>query len=163
MKEWHPSQRGYFAGEFHEQMGQDESVYLLVGDLGYRVFDKHFENYPERCINVGAAEQAMVGIAVGLALEGKKPFVYTISSFYLRAAETIHLYLNHEQIPVRMVGSGRDDDYKHDGISHDAGVAQNFLKGLDIEQYYPEAKEDVPDMVKKLVENGKPAFISLKR
>ncbi len=161
--EYHPSQRGYFAGELYNQMEKDEDIILLVGDLGYKVFDRHFEKFPERCINVGAAEQAMVGIAVGLALEGKKPFTYTISSFYLRAAETIHLYLNHEQIPVRLIGSGRNDDYEHDGISHDARALQIFLRQTSLIQYYPINERDVPNIVRNMVRISEPSFISLKR
>lgn len=159
----HESQRGYFADELYEQMKNKEDIFLVVGDLGYKMFDKHFEEFPDRCINVGASEQAGVGICVGLALKGKRPFFYTITSFMLRAAETISLYLDHEQIPVQLVGSGRDQDYEHDGYSHDAGPAQRFLASMDINQLYPETKEQVPEMVIRMIDATKPGFISLKR
>lgn len=162
-KEWHESQRGYFAGALREEMKNDDKIYVLTGDLGFGQFDKIQEEFPDRFINVGAAEQALMGIAVGLALEGKKPFVYTITSFFLRAAETINLYLSHEQIPVRLVGGGRDDDYHHDGFSHNGTQAQKFLHDMDLTEYYPKEKEDVPEMVKSMVTSDTPSFISLKR
>jgi len=165
IKNWkvHDSQRGQFSFELYKQMAEDSSIHLLVGDLGYKIFDAHFEDFPNRCINTGAAEQAMMGIAVGLALEGKKPFVYTITSFFLRCAETISLYLDHENIAVRLVGSGRDDDYKHDGVSHYCYKAQDFIKASHLMEYYPENKEQIPDLVKRMVEKEEASFISLKR
>jgi transketolase C-terminal domain/subunit len=162
MQNWHNSQRGYFAGALFDEMARDDSIWLLTGDLGYSMLDKIRDTYPDRFINCGASEQAMVGIAVGLALEGKKPFCYTITSFYLRAAETIALYLEHEQIPVRLIGSGRGDDYKDDGYSHWGGSAEYFLHHT-IEDAYPQTKEDVPNLVQYLVMNNKPAFLSLRR
>lgn len=163
MNDWHQSQRGYFAGALYDAMKEDKSIFLLVGDLGYKVFDKHFEDFPDRCINCGASEAAMVGIAVGLALKGKKPFVYTISSFFLRAAETISNYISKEQIAVRLVGSGRDQDYKHDGPSHDATAAQDFLSKMEIVEYYPQRLETIPDIVETMVKQDVPSFVSLRR
>jgi len=144
-------------------MAEDESIWLICMDLGYGVFSAHFEDFPKRCINTGAAEAAGLGIAVGLALERKKPFCYTITSFFLRAAETISLYLAHENIAVRLVGSGRDNDYAHDGYSHDAVEAQDFIRRLGLMEFYPENKEQIPNMVKKMLELDNPSFISLRR
>lgn len=163
MKNWHQSYRGYFAGALFNAMVDDEAVWCLTGDLGYKMFDKIKEDFPKRFINCGASEQAMLGIAVGLALEGKKPFVYTITSFFLRCAETISLYLDHENVPVRLVGAGRGSDYKDDGISHDATEAQKFINLAGLMEFYPNEKEAVPDMVKKMVEIDSPSFISLRR
>lgn len=159
----HDSQRGYFAYELYKRMKKNKNIWLVVGDLGYKVFDTIKEEMPDRFINVGAAEQAMIGVAVGLAQEGKIVFCYTITSFFLRAAETINLYLHHEQLPVKLVGSGRDQDYEHDGYSHDATMAQKYLKGLKIQQFYPKKKEDVTGMVAKMIGNKLPSFISLRR
>lgn len=163
MKDWHQSQRGFFAGALYEEMKKDDSIYLLTGDLGYKMFDRIKKDFPKRFINCGASEQAMLGLAVGLALEGKKPFVYTITSFFLRAAETISLYLDHENIPVRLVGAGRDDDYKDDGFSHYAMEAQKFINLAGLMEFFPKDKESVPDMVNKMVKLDNPSFISLRR
>jgi len=163
MDKWHQSQRGYFAGALYEIMKRNKKIYLLVGDLGYKFFDKIFEKFPDRCINCGASEQAMVGIAVGLAQEGKIPFVYTITSFFLRAAETISLYLSAEQATVKLVGSGRDCEYKVDGRSHYAYRIESFIGLLDIKGYWPHTKEDVPIAIGKMLESNCPNFLSLSR
>lgn len=160
---FHQSQRGYFAGALLEEMKNNEKIYLLTGDLGYGALDKIRDTFPARFINCGASEQAMLGVAVGLAQERKIPFVYTISSFFMRAAETVILYLHNEFCPVRLIGSGRDDDYLHDGPSHFAYQTQDFIKRLGIVDHYPLLKEDVPDIVKNMVESNVPSYLSLKR
>lgn len=164
-KEIHPSQRGYFAEALYKHMQENPSIYLLVGDLGYKVFDKHFMAFPERCINCGASEAGMMGVAVGLALENKVPFVYSITTFLLRRPyETLKLYLDEEKIPVKLVGSGRDRDYAHDGPSHDATSAKDLLATLsNVVAFWPESKEEVTDIVEEMITNNKPSFISLKR
>jgi len=163
MEGWHQSQRGYFAGALFSEMLKDSSIYLLTGDLGYGMFDKIQNMFPGRFINCGAAEQAMLDIAVGLAQEGKKPFVYTITSFFLRAAETISLYLAHENIAVRLVGSGVGDNYRHDGYSHDGTKAQEFIHSCQLMEHYPTSKEQIPTMVKYMVEHDEASFIGLIR
>ena len=53
----------------------DKNIMLLTADLGFSVFEEFEERFPNQYINVGIAEQAMVGIAAGLAMEGKKVFI----------------------------------------------------------------------------------------
>ncbi len=159
----HDSIRGEFAYQLHQQMEKDSNIWLVMGDLGYAMLDFCRRDFPDRCINVGAAEQAMLGVSVGLSEAGKRVFTYTITSFYLRAAETIGLYLHNEGIPVQLVGSGRDRDYAHDGPSHHGMLSQAFLGSLNLEQYYPDSKEEISEMVEKMVVSPRPGFISLKR
>lgn len=165
MKNWHESQRGYFAGALFDEMEKNTNIWFLTGDLGWHVFDNLFASFPERTINCGASEQAMLDIAVGLSLEGKIPFVYTITPFLLRGYETIRTYINHENTTVHMIGAGRDDDYgKHDGFSHDATDIADLLNPFtNIKQYYPDTKEDVPAVVAQVLSSSSPSFISLRR
>ena len=62
-------------------MRKDESVYFLTGDLGYSVLEEIEKEFSKRFINVGIAEQNLIGIASGLALSGKKVYVYSIIPF----------------------------------------------------------------------------------
>lgn len=161
----HDSQRGWFAYELYQHMKRDKNIWLICVDLGYKVFDQHFADFPDRCINPGAAEQFAMDMAVGLALSGQKPFVYSITPFLLyRPFETIRTYINHEWIPVRLVGSGRDDDYKHDGFSHYAGDDKVILETMkNIDTYWPKTKELIPDLVARMVVYDYPQYINLKR
>ena len=161
----HPSQRGWFAHYLLLNMEKREDIYLLVGDLGYGVFDKHFQQFPNRCINCGASEQAMTDIAVGFAYEGKTPVVYSITPFLLyRPFETLRTYVNYEKLNVKLVGSGRNRDYKHDGISHWADDAAIVMESLpNIICLWPKEKEEIPKIVEKMFKSKKPYFLSLRR
>jgi transketolase len=164
-KDWHSSQRGWFGGSLYLEMEKDRNIWLLVGDLGYKVFDKHFKDFPERVINVGASEQSMLDIAVGLALEGKTAIAYSITPFLIyRAFETVRTYIDHEKIPVKLIGSGQGKDYAHDGYSHDATDIPAFMKQFkNIKSFYPKKKEEIPALVTKMITDPEPYFINLKR
>lgn len=157
--------RRTFADELLKQMKINDNIYLLTGDLGYKMWDEIRDTYPKRFINTGAAEQAMLDIACGLTLDGKIPFCYSITPFLIyRPLETIRTYINHEKLPVKLVGSGRDKDYEHDGISHYAHDVKGFLDLLpNIKQYWPESKSAIPQMLGEMLKDYGPSFISLKR
>lgn len=161
----HDSVRGWFAFELYNQMVNDENIWVLTGDLGYKMLDFIKRDFPERFLNVGSAEQAMIDIAVGLALSGKKPFVYSITTFLLRRPfEALFLYLHNESIPVRLIGAGRDKDYALYGISHwsqDDKDIMNILK--NIEGSWPENKQEIPKLVKNMVRMNKPWYVNLSR
>lgn len=161
----HPSQRGYFSYELYRAMSEDPTIYFLTADLGYRVFDAHLEDFPDRAKSIGANEQLMMGCAVGMAQEGLKPFCYSITPFLLsRGHEWIRNYINHEQAPVRLVGSGRDDSYKHDGFSHYAYDDMDIVRPFtNIQILRPNTKEDVPVMVDMMVRQDRPWYINLSR
>lgn len=157
--------RRAFAQELHKQMTLNTDIYLLIGDLGYGMWDQVRKDYPNRVINTGASEQAMSDMAVGMALSGKKPFVYSITNFLIyRPFETLRTYVNAENIPVVLCASGRDKDYAHDGISHQSEDVKPILDCLpNITQHYPMEKEEIPNLMQKLVNATTPQFISLKR
>ena len=157
--------RGWLAYELYNSMAKNDNVWLITGDLGYKVFDFIRRDFPKRFINVGAAEQAMMGIAVGLALEQKIPFVYSITTFLLyRPFETIRNYVNHEKIPVRLIASGRERDYAHDGFSHWAEEDKKVMEVFDnIESLWPETFDEIPPIVDRIVKIHKPWYINLRR
>ncbi len=167
MKPTHDSIRGWFAAALHDQMEKDDKVWCLTGDLGYGMLDAIRDDFPERFVNVGASECLMIGAAVGLALEGKIPFCYSITTFLLfRPWEWLRNYVNHEKIPVRLVGSGVEKDYEHDGITHQPSLKELnlcFAMFPNIETYMPDDKEAVPTMVDKMVMRDQPSFICLRR
>lgn len=163
--ELHPSQRGVFAFELYKAMAANDRIYLLTGDLGYGVLNHHRDDFPDRFLNVGASEQLLLGAGVGLALSGRIPICYSITSFLLyRPFEWIRNYLQHEGIPVLLVGSGLDDDYKHDGITHQTYDARKVLNLFPrIRQYFPPKKEDVGFCLNEMIEQKQPAFLCLRR
>lgn len=161
----HPSMRAHFAHAIYKKMVKNKKIWVVVGDLGYKMWDQVKKDFPDRFINVGASEQAMLGIAVGLALSGKIPIVYSITTFLLyRPFETIRTYINHEKIPVKLIGGGRDKDYIHDGISHwsedDKMIMANFK---NIKSIWPEKNDEIAGLVSKMIESNEPWYLNLKR
>lgn len=165
IKDRHNSMRGWFAYELHRHMLKNKNLWVVVGDLGYGMFDQIRRAFPKRFVNTGASEQSMIGIAVGLALEGKIPIVYSITTFLLfRPFETIRNYIHYEKIPVKLVGGGREKDYSHDGISHwpieDKKIMNIFS---NVESRWPETTEEIPNLVSDMIRSDKPWYVNLRR
>ncbi len=161
--EWYPTERGYFPGALYNEMLKNEKIWFLTADLGYKQFDRIMNDFPKRAITCGAAEQAMLGISIGLALEGYIPFIHSMSSFIInRPFEWIRNYLNKESIPVKLVGSGRGLDYAADSFTHECEDTKQILDIFpNIVQFWPETIHNVESMVHEMVINNKPSFISL--
>ena len=153
-----------FAAIIHIFMTLSPDIYFLTGDLGMYVLDKLKEDFPDRFINCGASEQAMLDIAVGLTYAGKSAICYSISPFTIfRPFETIRTYINHEKLSILLVGSGRNEDYKHDGISHDATDIPLFLNHFEnVKQCYPNDKMELTVNINEWF-NGQPMYLSLKK
>lgn len=97
----------------------DPRIWLLCGDLGFSVLDPFAVEFPERYINCGVAEQNMIGVAAGLAKEGKIPFVYSIANFStLRCLEQIRNDVAYHDLPVRIVSVGAGFAYGAAGFTH---------------------------------------------
>ena len=136
--------RKEFASFLHDEMSYNEKIILLTGDLGYGLWDRIKIDYPDRFYNVMSSEQLMVGAATGLAMEGLIPLVYSITPFVLyRPFELLRNYLDHENIPVKLIGGGRDRDYGYLGFSHWAEEDIKVLSTLEnIQLYKPKKGSD---------------------
>ena len=155
--------RKEFATFLHKEMSYNNSIVLLTGDLGYGLWDRIKIDYPDRFYNVMSSEQLMVGTAVGLAMEGFIPLVYSITPFVLyRPFELLRNYLDHENIPVKLIGGGRDRDYGYLGFSHWAEEDIKVLSTLEnIQLYKPKKGSD--KIYKEFLYNEKPSYLNLKR
>ncbi|MFA5143683.1 MAG: hypothetical protein WC522_05920 [Candidatus Omnitrophota bacterium] len=157
--------RRLFADILHERMRVDKRIWVIAGDVGYKMWDRVRMDYPDRFINAGAAEQLMVGMGVGLALEGKIPFVYSITPFLLyRPFETIRNYVNREKAPVKLIGSGRGRDYFADGFSHWAEEDKSAMKLFpNIRARWPQTNAEIPAIVDEIITNDVPYYVNLKK
>lgn len=153
-----------FFDYFDKKMEKNPKIFLLFGDLGWPRTDEFLEKYPDRVFNMGASEQTMLDVAVGLALSGKIPVCYTISPFYYRAFETLRTYINHEKLNVKMVAVGQDKDYKHDGFSHHATDLRNIMRPLkNITLIQPPNTRYFEDLIDHMLKVKDPVMLNLKR
>jgi len=111
--------RNAAVAELMEIARDDRRVILLTADLGFGVLDDFARELPDQFVNVGVTEQAMVGLATGMAEAGLRPYCYTIATFaVLRPFEFIRNGPVAHRLPVRIMGVGAGTDYSHDGLTH---------------------------------------------
>jgi transketolase len=144
---------------------KDKNIFFLTADLGFRLWDTIETNSPDNFIKMGASEQLMIGAAVGLAYDGKIPICYSISTFLInRPFEWIRNYVNYENLPVKLVGSGRDKDYPHDGKTHWADDDEQILSPFtNIKILKPQSEKELEYMFDEFIYSPYPIYLNLKR
>ena len=149
-------------GKIISQLAEkDEKLYVIVGDIGYRVFDEFREKFPNRFINMGICEQSIISVASGMALEGLKPWIYTITPFLIeRPFEQIKLDIDQQNVNVNLVGFA---DYPTLGPTHTEINAKKMMKLFNnIESLFPSDGDETEKMILQAYEREGPSFISLK-
>lgn len=156
--------RKEIASHLYKLMSKNKDIWLITADLGYGLWDKIRDDFPDRFLNTGASEQAMSDIAVGLSISGKIPITYTITPFYYRCFETIRTYIDHESIKIIMLGSGRDNDYHIDGFSHYAGDDfALFSIFSNIKKVWSPDADIACQVLEEAIKGNKPYYINLKK
>ena len=143
----------------------DERLVLMTADLGFGVVEKFAERFPERFINVGVAEQAMVASATGLAEAGMIPYCYSIATFTsLRPLEFTRNGPIAHGLPVKLVGVGAGMDYGFDGLTHFAIDDISALRpypGFLI--WAPADADEITEDLEEIHNDPRPTYIRLLR
>jgi len=139
----------------------DEKVLLMVGDIGVQIFDEYRERFPSRFLNIGICEQSMIGISSGMALEGLKPWVYTITPFLIeRPFEQVKLDIDEQNVNVKLVGYA---NYPKQGPTHRTLNEEGLMSLLkNTRSYFPKSSEEARKMFYQAYQTAGPIFISLK-
>lgn len=157
--------RNAFIKALTEAAIHDKRIVFLTADLGYKLFDDFARKCPGRFFNVGVAEANMAGVASGLALEGKKVFIYSIVPFAtLRCYEQIRNDIAYHQADVTVVGVGGGYSYGHNGPTHHALEDIGVLRLLpNMTVLCPGDPAETEAAVRALVRNRGPAYLRLGR
>ncbi|MFA5394973.1 MAG: transketolase C-terminal domain-containing protein [Methanogenium sp.] len=111
--------RDVFFDELFLLAKNNSSIVLLTADMGAQSLEKFQKELPKQFFNVGISEQNLISVAAGLALAGKKVYVYTISAFLIqRALDQIKVDLCGMNLPVVLVGVGGGISYSYDAFTH---------------------------------------------
>lgn len=99
-------QRGTFGMVMLEKAKENEDLLVITADVSIPAgLDRYRKQYPDKFIDVGIAEQNMIGIGAGLASEGFDVYTTTYAPFHtLRCLEQIRMDIGEMKHPVRMVG-----------------------------------------------------------
>ncbi len=114
-------QRGAFFGvAVFEVVEQFQNAMILTADLAYLSGLERFINrHPENFLNVGIAEQNMLGISAGLAQEGKIVFATTYATFIsMRSCEQLRHYLGYMKSNVKIIGTAAGLVMTYSGNTH---------------------------------------------
>lgn len=123
--------RNAYVAALYELAKRDNRIMSLNADIGAIVFDKFREDFPDRFVNTGVAEQNMIGVAAGLASCGKIPFTYTITPFITtRTYEQIRDDVCLQNTNVKIVGVGAGLVYSTLGPTHHAYEDITIMKAL---------------------------------
>ncbi|MGA0345618.1 MAG: hypothetical protein ACO3N9_03645 [Alphaproteobacteria bacterium] len=117
-----------------QRMAHDETVFFVSSDFGSPVLDKIRSDFGERFINVGIAEQNLINVSAGLALEGFNVFSYAIAPFItMRCFEQnrVNLALLSEarKINVNLIGVGAGYSYVVSGPTHQSYEDITIMRG----------------------------------
>jgi len=146
-----------------ELAAKDKDVYLLTGDLGFNAFEPFVEKFPNQYINCGIAEQHMVGLAAGMALSGKKPYVYSIVPFLvLRALEQIRADVCYQNLNVKFFGVGGGFSYGSLGCTHVVMEDLAIMRTLpNMTVLSPSDALETESLVKAIHQTQNPTYLRL--
>jgi len=144
---------------------QDKDVWLLTADMGFGLVEQFATKFPKRYINVGVAEQNMIGVATGLALEDKKVFCYSIGNFpTMRCLEQIRNDVCYHNLPVCIVSGGAGLWYGNLGMTHWAVEDMAVMRALpNMAVVSPYSATKMVDTVKGIYEKEKPCYLRMSR
>ena len=144
-----------------ELADKDEKIFLVVGDIGFRIFDDFREKHSDRFINMGICEQSIIGVCAGMALEGLKPWVYTITPFLIeRPFEQVKLDIDQQNVNVKLIGFA---DYATLGPTHRELDGKKLMQLFtNITSFFPKDGDETESVVCEAYQKKGPVFISLK-
>ena len=153
--------RRRFGKILSELARKDKKIILIVGDIGYGIFDQFRKEHPNRFFNLGICEQSIIGVAAGAALQGLKPWVYTITPFLIeRPFEQIKLDIDQQKANVNLVGFA---DYPSLGPTHAELNGKKLMQLMkNIKSFYPKNGSETEVIIKKTHKIVGPTFLSLK-
>lgn len=115
--------RDVFLKKIHTEMGKDPSIFFVTADFGSPVLDSILADFHDRVVNVGIAEQNLINISTGLALEGFKVYAYAIAPFitmrcYEQVKVNLSLLSELKTMDVNLIGVGAGFSYVVSGPTH---------------------------------------------
>ncbi len=157
--------RDAFTGALHKLAKDDPNLFLITGDLGFGVLKPYWETYPHQFFNAGISEQAMTGMAAGMALSGKTVFTYSIGNFpTLRCLEQIRNDCAYHHANVKIVCVGGGFVYGSLGMSHHATEDMAILRALpDVAVFTPGDPAEVHAIMPALTYHPGTCYLRLGR
>jgi transketolase len=157
--------RKTFINTLLKEARKDERIFLITPDLGYSILEPFQQEFPDRFLNVGIAEQNAISVAAGLALNGKIPYVYSIIPFITsRCHEQVKLDCAYMNTNVRIVGVGAGYSYGAAGATHHSIEDIAIMRALpNMAIVAPGCPNEVEALVKYSTNHSGPMYIRLSK
>lgn len=142
---------------------KDDSLVVLLGDIGVFGFQKIAEKHPSKIYNIGILEPATVGVAAGLSMLGLTPIVHTIAPFLVeRCMEQIKNDFGYQKLNGNFISVGASYDYAALGCTHHCPGDVGLLRQIPtMEIILPGTSQEFDSLFKKTYKDGKPTYIRL--
>ncbi|MBG9985012.1 transketolase family protein [Aerococcaceae bacterium DSM 111022] len=151
---------------FVQNADQTPDLVVLTSDSRGSAKLKEFgEKYPNQMVEVGIAEQNIVGIAAGLAHSGKRPFAVSPAAFLsMRSIEQIKVDVAYSRTNAKLVGISGGVSYAQLGMSHHSLQDFAVTRAIpNLQVLCPADKHETEAMFKVLLKTDQPAYIRLGR
>jgi transketolase len=157
--------RNTFVKTLLELAALDERIFLICGDLGYSVLEPFAEKFPDRFLNIGIAEQNMMGVATGLSMEGYTVFTYSIGNFpTLRCMEQIRYDVCYHNANVKIIAVGGGYAYGPLSTSHHTTEELGMLRTIpNMVVTAPGDPAEVESVTRFVAEHKGPCYIRLNK
>lgn len=144
---------------------QNHEVVVLTGDVAKSTGVTGFaKSYPERFFNIGISEQDIIGIASGLALSGKVPFVVLFAPFLMRAWEQVRSTVARASLNVKMVGTHAGLSAADEGSSHQALEDVAIMRALpNMTVLVPGDRREIAEATEAIAQLNGPVYMRLGR
>jgi len=155
--------RGKIMDALFERMKTDKTLFFLTADVGINLVERFAETFPDRFLNVGIAEQNLIGVSAGLFNAGFRPVAYTISNFLVhRCFEQLRDDIAAHRYPITLLGSTAGFDNTALGYTHhivDDWGAVAGIPGFDI--YCPWSVDFAATLIDRILAAGNPAYVRI--
>ena len=158
-------QRDVFINKVAEHISRNPNTYFLSADFGAPALDKLRKSFPSNFIHCGISEQAMIDMATGMALEGKKIFAYAMAPFIsLRAIEQAKCGPGLMNLPICLMSVGVGLGYADAGPTHYANEDYACTRAIVGSTIYTAADAQTAEMVAfELIKHPQFSYVRLDR
>jgi transketolase len=157
--------RKIFFEELIKLAEKDDKIILIVPDVGFSFTEEFEQKFPDRYFNFGVTEQSCVVIASALALDGWKPYVYSMINFVLfRPAEMVRNAVVHHGANVKLLGVKGSEKYKFLGFSHNLSHERedfDFCKNIGLAAFQGDTEEEIRSIIQFTYTQKTPCYVRL--
>lgn len=158
------SMRDYFFDRIYEIANENKDVVLVSADMSCPSIENFRKNLKGQYVDTGIAEQNAILVAAGLALSGKKTYVFSIMPFVTaRTCEFTKIELALMHLPITVVGVGAGISYNLSGPTHHSIEDISIMRAFNLEIWNPSDNISAKNIADMTFKSKEPGYVRLDR